>query len=59
MLTLAAVFSQVHETAAALLLYRCIYSLGPLAIWGGVMLSGAWRRRPPSRRVKTHLKAPP
>ncbi len=33
-LTLSAVFSQAHETAAALLLYRGIYSLGPLALFG-------------------------
>ena len=44
-LALATVFAQVHETAAALLLYRCIYSLGPLAIWGGFVLRRAWRRR--------------
>lgn len=37
-LTLATRFSQVHETAAALLLYRGIYSLGPLAIWSAVWL---------------------
>jgi phosphatidylglycerol lysyltransferase len=35
-LTLSSVFGQVHETAAALLLYRCIYSLGPLGIFGVV-----------------------
>lgn len=44
-LALSAVFAQVHETAAALLLYRCVYSLGPLAIWGGVVLIRTWRRR--------------
>lgn len=44
-LALATLFAQVHETAAALLLYRCIYSLGPLSIWGGLVLWRAWRRR--------------
>jgi uncharacterized membrane protein YbhN (UPF0104 family) len=34
-LALAGLFSQVHETAAALLLYRGIYSLGPLLLVGG------------------------
>ncbi len=33
-LTLSTLFSQAHETAAALLLYRCIYSLGPLSLFG-------------------------
>jgi phosphatidylglycerol lysyltransferase len=33
-LMLTTVMARVHETATALLLYRCIYSLGPLAIWG-------------------------
>jgi phosphatidylglycerol lysyltransferase len=33
-LTLSSVFGQVHESAAALLLYRCIYSLGPLSVFG-------------------------
>lgn len=44
-LTLTAMFNQVHETAAALLLYRGIYSLAPLAIWGGVILFRGWRGR--------------
>lgn len=33
-LALVSALSQVHETAAALLLYRGVYSLGPLALWG-------------------------
>lgn len=41
-LSLTALISQAHETAAALLLYRCIYSLGPLAVWG---LARLLRRR--------------
>lgn len=40
-LALSGLFSQVHETAAALLLYRCIYSLGPLSLYG--MFTGARR----------------
>jgi phosphatidylglycerol lysyltransferase len=39
-LGLSAVVSQAHETAAALLLYRCIYSLLPLS---GVGALSAWR----------------
>lgn len=48
-LALTSLFSQVHETAAALLLYRVIYSLGPLSIWGAVILVRTWRRRRPLR----------
>jgi uncharacterized membrane protein YbhN (UPF0104 family) len=44
-LALTRVMTQVHETAAALLLYRCTYSLGPLAIWGATALIAHWRRR--------------
>lgn len=43
-LALTALMTQTHETAAALLLYRCIYSLGPLTIWGLVSLTRAWSR---------------
>jgi uncharacterized membrane protein YbhN (UPF0104 family) len=49
-LALTAVFTQVHETAAALLLYRGIYSLGPLAIWGVVVLVRGRGRRSQARR---------
>jgi len=55
-LALTSVFTQVHETAAALLLYRCIYSLGPLAIWGGFVLLRTWRRR---QSAAAHLEEPP
>lgn len=44
-LTLTALMTQTHETAAALLLYRCIYSLGPLAIWGLLSLTRTWMRK--------------
>lgn len=43
-LSIATMFAQVHETAAALLLYRGIYNLGPLLIWGAIMLWRALRR---------------
>jgi uncharacterized membrane protein YbhN (UPF0104 family) len=43
-LGLSTMFSQVHETAAALLLYRCIYSLGPLSLFGMFTAARrAWR----------------
>ncbi len=49
-LTLSTVFSQVHETAAALLLYRCIYSLGPLSLFAVVTVARrAWRAMRPKR----------
>jgi len=44
-LSLTALVSQAHETAAALLLYRCVYSLGPLAIWGVATLVRRGRHR--------------
>lgn len=44
-LALTALLGQLHETTAALLLYRCIYSFGPLGIWGVVSLVRAVRRR--------------
>ncbi|HEX5377509.1 MAG TPA: lysylphosphatidylglycerol synthase domain-containing protein [Phenylobacterium sp.] len=47
-LALTAVMTQAHQTAAALLLYRCVYSLGPLGIWGAVTLGRRWVR--PGRR---------
>lgn len=37
-LGLSGLMAQVHETAAALLLYRCLYSLGPLGAWGAASL---------------------
>lgn len=46
MLTLTTLLSQVRETAPALVLYRGIYSLGPLAIWGTVWLARRARRAP-------------
>jgi phosphatidylglycerol lysyltransferase len=49
-LALAGLFSQVHETAAALLLYRGIYSLGPLAIVGLYAGVQRLRRRAASER---------
>jgi uncharacterized membrane protein YbhN (UPF0104 family) len=51
-LTLRSVFGQVHETAAALLLYRCIYSLGPLGAFGVV---AGIRRLLGSRRTRPNL----
>lgn len=47
-LLLAGLFAQVHETAAALLLYRAIYSLGPLALVG--VYTGARRLGRRSRK---------
>ena len=47
-LSLTSVISKTHETAAALLLYRCIYSLGPLALaaaFGGIRRVAGSRRR--------------
>lgn len=44
-LALTAVMTQVQDSAVALLLYRCIYSLGPLTLWGVVALVRAVRRR--------------
>jgi phosphatidylglycerol lysyltransferase len=38
MLMLTAIVARAHETAAALVLYRCLYSLGPLAIVGALWL---------------------
>jgi uncharacterized membrane protein YbhN (UPF0104 family) len=49
-LTLTTLLSQVHETAAALVLYRCIYSLGPLAIWGVASALRSRRVTRPQRR---------
>jgi phosphatidylglycerol lysyltransferase len=51
-LTLSSVFGQVHETAAALLLYRCIYSLGPLGVFGVI---AGMRRLLASRRTRRNL----
>ena len=36
MLMLTSIVARAHETAAALVLYRCLYSLGPLAIAASV-----------------------
>lgn len=47
-LSLTSLLTERHATAAALLLYRCIYSFGPLTIWG---LASAIRLR--SRRRRT------
>jgi phosphatidylglycerol lysyltransferase len=48
-LALTSLISRTHETAAALLLYRGIYSLGPLSLWAaysGLRRAVAWARRP-------------
>jgi phosphatidylglycerol lysyltransferase len=55
-LTLSSVFGQVHETAAPLLLYRCIYSLGPLGVFG--VIAGI-RRLLNSRRTRRNLDTEP
>jgi phosphatidylglycerol lysyltransferase len=44
-LTITSMISKTHETAAALLLYRAIYSLGPLALWGAYAAFGYVRRK--------------
>lgn len=49
-LALTSVLGQLHETAAALLLYRCIYSLGPLSLFGGLNLARRVRGAPAMRR---------
>lgn len=57
-LTLTALMTQAHETAAALLLYRCIYSLGPLAIWGLLSLTHPWIRTRGERAARKTTARP-
>ena len=44
-LGLTSLVSEVHETAAALLIYRCLYSLLPLALVGVIALTRACGQR--------------
>jgi len=44
-LALTAVMTQVQESAVALLLYRCIYSIGPLGLWGLYAMIRTVRKR--------------
>jgi len=46
-LALTPLVAQTHETAAALLLYRCLYSLLPLALVGAVALARRLREPAP------------
>jgi phosphatidylglycerol lysyltransferase len=49
-LSLTAVLAHVHETAAALLIYRVIYSLLPLTLLGAASLVGRLARRAKAAR---------